>query len=231
MPRTKRYTRRTRRRFGRKRYGRKKTTTRAPTATIGRQINHGFPRMIKFTHRYVDVLVVASTSGVPNSYKFSCNGMFDPNISGTGRQPMAFDNMTAVYDHYCVIGSKIKFKVSPTSDLNPASFAGIYINDDTSNSPASSAAYVAVADKYIVWAPGGVNTYTLTSKWSANKMFGKSVLANTDLQGTATANPAEQSYFTLFVGALDELSNTSFSAIVDIEYIAIWKEPKDLDLS
>lgn len=229
MPTTTR--RRTAKKSYRKRTYRKKKYSPKTTVTIGKQINHGFPQMIKFTHRYTDVLVVNSTSGIPQSYKFVCNGMFKPNDSGTGRQPICFDNLAAVYDHYCVIGSKIKFKISPTSDLNPASFVGLYINDDTSNSPASSAAYIAVADKYIVYAPGGVNTYTITSKWSAHKYFGKSVLANTDLQGTVAANPAEKSYWTLFVGALDELSNTSFSAVVDIEYIAIWKEPKDLDLS
>lgn len=204
---------------------------RQPVVAIGREINHAFPRMMKFTHRYTEVFSLTSSTGIPNVVNFSANGMFDPNVTGGGKQPMAFDNMTALYNHYCVVGSKITVKCTPISTTNPAAFFGIYINDNTTAVPTSSSAYLANTSSYVIMPTGGSLTKSLGAKWSARKMFGRGVLANTDLQGTSAANPAEQSYFTLFFAALDEASNTGAAFVVDIEYIAIWKEPKDLDLS
>jgi len=52
-------------------------------------------------------LTVASTSGSSNSYFFSANGLFDPNTTGTGHQPMGFDQMMLMYEQYTVFASKI----------------------------------------------------------------------------------------------------------------------------
>jgi len=68
----------------------------------------------------------------------------------------------------------------------------------------------------------------LCAAWSAKKYFGKGVLANTDLQGTATSSPNEQSFYTLYVQSLDLSTSANHWAIVEIQYIAIWKELKDV---
>jgi len=187
--------------------------------------------MMKFTHRYTEVFSLNSTAGIPNVVNFTANGLTDPNITGGGRQPMAFDNMTALYNHYTVIGSKIKVKCTPVSTTNPAAFFGIYINDNTTQVPSSSSGYLANTSSYVIMPTGGSLTKQLGSKWSARKWWGKSPLNQEDLSGDVTNNPAEQTYYTLFFAALDEASNTSAAFVVDIEYIAIWREPKDLDLS
>lgn len=202
-----------------------------PVVAIGKQVNHAFPRMMKFTHRYVEVLSLTSTAGVPNVLTMSCNGMFDPNYTGGGRQPMAFDNLTALYDHYTVIGSKIRVKCTPVSTTNPASYLGIYLNDDTTVTPSNAASFLANTASFSILPTGGSLTKTLSAKWSARKMFGKSVLENPNLRGDASANPTEATYWTIFFGALDEASNTGAAFTVDIEYIAIWTEPKDINLS
>lgn len=228
------YRRKTFRRKRAYRTRRKRTRTRksrAPVVAIGGQIQHTFPRMMKFTHRYTDMLVLTGVAGATGSYTFSANGLYDPNITGTGRQPLCFDQMSALYDHYCVIGSKINIRVCATSTLIPAQYFGVYINDDTGTTPGSAAGYIANGRAFRLLPPGGVNTTSMKASWSAKKVFGKSALANVDLQGTAATNPTEQSYYTLFVGTVDQSSNASVSVIVDIEYIAIWKETKDLDLS
>lgn len=63
----------------------------------------GFPRRLYIAHKYVDLVSVSSTAGVVGSYFFKCNGMFDPNTTGTGHQPMYFDNCGAIYNHYTVV--------------------------------------------------------------------------------------------------------------------------------
>jgi len=51
---------------------------------------------------YHDTVFVTSTSGVPATYVFSTNGLYDPNITGTGHQPAGFDQIMLYYNHYYV---------------------------------------------------------------------------------------------------------------------------------
>lgn len=212
-------------------YNRRTQRIGGPVVAIGGQVNHAFPRMMKFRHRYVELLSLTAASGVTGTYNFSCNGMFDPNITGTGKQPMCFDQMTALYDHYVVIGSKIIVKATNHTTSQPPSYVSIFINDDTSNAPGSAAAYIANDRTYTIVPAGGVKQGIVSARWSAKKIFGKGVLANTDLQGTSAANPNEQSYYSINYGSVDQTTTAIVDIIVDIEYIAIWKEPRDIDLS
>lgn len=204
---------------------------RKPVVAIGVPSNHTFPKMMKITHRYIETLGLTCTAGVAGKYQWSLNGLFDPNITGGGGQPLLFDQMTPLYQHYCVIGAKVTIKCTPTSTLNPASVVGAYIDSGTGAALSATPDLIANSQHSVVMPIGGVNTKVFTTKWSAKKFFGRSPLANDELQGTAAANPAEQSYFTLYVASLDQTSNTSMNCILDIEYIAIWKETKAITQS
>ena len=71
------------------------------------------------------------------------------------------------------------------------------------------------------------DTIKMSRSWSAKKFFGGSVLANTNLQGTVSTNPAEQSYYD--VGLQSTRGNTVAVAIrVNIEYTAVWRELKEV---
>jgi hypothetical protein len=47
--------------------------------------------------KYISNDVLTSTSGSPEYISFTMNGLFDPDISGTGQQPQYFDEMKALY--------------------------------------------------------------------------------------------------------------------------------------
>jgi len=50
-------------------------------------------------------------AGGSNSWVFQGNNLYDPNYTGTGHQPMFFDNYSSVYSRYRVIYSTIKVTV------------------------------------------------------------------------------------------------------------------------
>lgn len=188
----------------------------------------GFPKKMEFTHTYDELVKLTSSVGVANVYRVSCNGIFDPNITGTGHQPLYFDQLTALYDHYVVIGSKIEYTIIP--DVSAVAFKlGCFVNDDT-----TSASFLpeALAEqptgKFALCAHDPTKPIKRTLKWSAKKNFGKGVLANTELQGTASANPTEQSYFELTMQPADATTTMSVFVNFKVTYIVIWKELKDV---
>jgi len=188
----------------------------------------GFPRKMLMTHKYSESVGVASTLGVPNSHLWRCNGMFDPNLTGVGGQPLYYDQMAALYDHYVVIGSKIVFTVTPALTTTAASRLTCFINDDTTLTTTTVDAVTEQTQghKVRIMPAGNNSVVTMTLNWSAKKVFGGSILANTELQGTATSDPSEQSTFAIVVQS--DSTTINYLVNVQITYIAIWKELKDI---
>jgi hypothetical protein len=67
-----------------------------------------FPARTVKNLRYATNFQLTVSGGAVASYVFAANGLFDPDITGTGHQPMGFDQMMVQYNHYCVMAAKIK---------------------------------------------------------------------------------------------------------------------------
>jgi len=65
--------------------------------------------------RYSTNFSLTAVSGVVSTYVFAANGLFDPDITSTGHQPMGFDQLMLSYNHYCVNRSKIMLTCKNTS--------------------------------------------------------------------------------------------------------------------
>lgn len=191
----------------------------------------GFPKRIVCTHKYVGFRDLTSTSGVVGTYRFAANGMFDPDHTGVGHQPMYFDNLSAIYDHFTVIGSKIVVKVVPkTATAGPGAVA-IFVNDDTSTNITNVGTAVEQSSgTTALLLPVGQSTpLVLTKTWSAKKTFGGSVLGNDNLQGNSAADPSEGQFFDICYQDLTTSPTTSTVQLwVEIQYTAVWDELRDL---
>jgi len=188
----------------------------------------GFPRELRIRHRYVQLNTFTSALGVTGTYDFSCNGMYDVDLTGAGHQPLYFDQLSAIYNHYTVVASKITVKCSTPNTANAAGTVfGIYINDDTTKPSAnvsdlleqSSAVYRNIAS--------GAGELVLTKKWNAKENFGPAI-GDPNLQGSSSANPVEAQNFTCVFKSADTTSTISMYVIVTVEYDAIWQELKDI---
>lgn len=205
-----------------RKYPRRKV--RRTGSQVGRTL--GFPKMLKFKHKYVQQV---SLTGSTSSQLFSCNSLYDPDATGAGHQPMYFDQLSALYDHYTVIGSRIIYRIVPagTSVQHPYRVI-VWINDDTTTTGSSTDIAENKFAKTRI-CTGGINPsqIVLTNRWSAKKFFGPP-LANDELKGTPSSNPTEQSYYQINVRSLDGVNSVDLYAHVEIEYIAIWRELKEL---
>jgi len=185
----------------------------------------GFPRRLYIAHKYFETINITCTTGALTGIQISCNGMFDPNITGTGHQPMFFDNCGAIYDHYTVVKSKAKFTVCPNSTVTYPCRVALYADDDTSGPATFNAAVENANGLFKVFNPNPSDPVILFKEWSARSTFGGDPLSNDNLQGTTSANPTEQTVYTLQCD-VPSLVTTVFSISVEVIYYAIWDELK-----
>lgn len=224
MVRSRRSKRRTNKRRAR-RVNRRKQITNRNSVPVGL----GFPKRMVMTHRYTEQVATTSTLGVIGKYQFSANGMFDPNITGVGHQPMYFDQMSALYNHYTVIGSKVKITVSPSTTNEDGFYTGVYLDDDTSTTNVSDITAVSEASsgKIRMFSPNADTPHVYYLNWSAKKTFGGSILGNDNLQGSISGNPTEQTFYTFAIQSFG--ADTTFATLlVEYTYIAVWDELKQV---
>lgn len=217
----------------------RRTTRRKSTRTVRKP--HGndgialrvpypypMPKLLTSTLSYSEVVALPSALGSGlGSYTMLCNGMYDPNNTGTGHQPMYFDQLMAIYDHYHVIHSKCTWTI--TGSVN--AYFCAFIDDDTS---ITTTTWPSAAERpgcnVKAFMPGGQAPLTFTQYWSADKAFGKGSLVDPELQGTSTADPLEIQTFNLFV--FEPTGNgQSWSVNVKIEYTAQFSELRSMTMS
>ncbi len=209
--------RRRRRRNNGARSGPSFTSLPSNMGTLGRQ---GFPKKLMVHHKYVDKFTLSVGEGLFGVFLFSCNGMYDPNITGFGHQPVYFDEVSAVYDHYTVFRSSIVLEIPPTTvPIN----AGIYIDDDTSTASGTFNAGEQATSSLHVFPSTAVKPLVLRKSWNAKEYFGGDIFDNDRLSGDTANNPAEQSYFTFYCEGTTG-AGFNLSGIVKIEYEAVWDE-------
>lgn len=215
--------------ISRKRYTTKKPTKRAVIPRDMVVFGKGFPKKALVSHTYLTSHTMTCTSGAMNIRYFRANGMYDPDHTGTGGQPLYFDQLTAVYRHFQVIGSKITIRWSQSSTANIAFRVGCFLNDDTS---ASSSTYDQLGEqssaKVSHLGPGSDKVLTMTNHFSTKKIFGKMSTGADSLKGSVSADPTEQALYTLFFQPIDQVTTQNINFTCKIEYLAIWSELQDM---
>ena len=206
----------------------------------------GFPERKAVRLKYVDFIKLDATpsgSATPKIHHFRANSLYDPDRTSSGHQPRGFDQHALLYDHYTVIGSKIK--VTFESDVDNVSPAGQYCFlylQDTEGVPGSLIDIMegGVGKSKFNYRPRNTvsgKSVTLTQKYSPYKFFGipktTSILSMDELTPQCTANPLEDAIYT--IGIMCQRTTTTdppaVVARVEIEYIAIFSEKKPMGSS
>lgn len=197
-------------------------------------IGKAFPSKMIMTHRYVCQYPVTQIPNAGITFQMRANGMYDPEVALGGHQPLCFDQMSAIYNHWTVIGSKIKWTITREASNPPATVlhAVAYLNDDATTIGNIYALSEQNGTRIRV-IPGSAGTYgdsktIFNQKFSATRQYGKGSLTNSLLQGSATADPVEQSVFQLSLGTTVAAATVDVSILVEVEYIAVWTEPKEI---
>lgn len=224
-----RYKRNRRRAFRRRRY------RRAQRTFYGSSITKPLGNKLKVMTRYSDRAfnLNPGVGGTCAVQVFSANGLYDPDITGTGHQPIGFDQYMTMYDHYTVIGAKIRVFFENT-DSTYSQLCGISIQDNATAST-DSRVYIengATKQKFMSVKGSSRDVVTLTHQVGIGKFMGRrSILTEDDFRGDVSSNPTEQVYFHVWASPQAAADSANVNLIVQIDYIAILTEPKLISLS
>lgn len=193
----------------------------------------GFPKSKLVKLRYNQTVSVNPSIGLAQAYSFRANSIFDPDQTGSGHQPMGHDLWANVYNHYCVVGARMRCTFTPVNSGSGIAAFGIRLDDDGASSSTLVTDYIESGQSVYRIQP---DNYTITklqslSKgFSAKKWFGiKNISDNISRIGALFGtNPSEQASFILWVGPVDESADLgAWQLTVTIEYSVLLTEPKD----
>lgn len=227
---------------GKGKQNKERLVARRQTDAIGHLTNNSvavaympiFNTAVRKRLTYYDSGSITTTSGVMSSYVFSINGLYDPNITGTGHQPAGFDQMMIFFDHYAVVRSRMTatFKQTSTASNNCAEIA---LSLNSTVTPTADQIILNetgyVVRDYLNTVGTNDSIKTLSLACNVGKFQGvKEVRDDPELHGTAAANPVEQSYYNLSVWDNNAITSVVTFQVL-IEFDAWFIEPRKVSSS
>lgn len=216
------------RRMGRKYRKKNKTTRRLSEVNLGKSV---IPLSTRTRLTYLEndfSLYSAVGVAVRDSYSFV--GMYDPDLTGGGHQPMGFDQMMELYDHYQVLNAVITIIV--THNDGPMVIG--LITSNTQTPPTSLNALNTFQEspstqyRYLLQDTNNSGPVIIKKKLNIAKFYGlkqSQLKGTTKYQGTSTLNPTETGAFHVFAWALNGGSQT-LRYTVKLEFDSVFTEPK-----
>jgi len=228
--------RRAPKRTNRKRTMRKRAPYKKKLRPMYSNINYPLATAVVKRLKYVERIVINPSVGSISSYTFCANDLFDTNRSGIGHQPYGFDQLMALYNHYQVIGSKIR--ITPTAQIDEGYVYGLQLNDAITMSSADveTICEQPYAKRRIV-APGTNKATTMSQTFSLKKFFGannnvNTLMGNRTFMGQVNTSPAEAAFFIVWCASNTyPVDPSPITFHVEIEYLAKFSEPRDLPQS
>jgi hypothetical protein len=188
-----------------------------------------FPPQHRCTIIYREAIPYTSV-GYTQSYAFRGNGPFDPNATGTGSQPVGYDELSTFYNKYFVIGARIIITFINNSVV-PIQMALVAVNStSTITSYDDAMLYPGRKTKMFDGYTRGGNSYgTLTATQRSLSVLGRSY--DDQFSADVTANPSSQWYFMILFQTADQATSLSGELQVQIYYDAMFFSRKFVGLS
>lgn len=192
-------------------------------------------RVVKL--KYVETFTIDVPAATAfNEYVFSANSIFDPNVTAAGHQPYGRDQWLLFYKQYVVLGSKISVQGIVETSSNSAIY-GVKCTDLATTGHTTIAGLMeapGISYRFIQTAVNGNVPRPAVAHFSAKKWFNVSDVKDnkTRIGAAMTASPAEQAYFTVFLGPHDGTTDIpAYRFVATIQYIVLLSEPKELPQS
>lgn len=180
--------------------------------------------------RYASTITLDPGAGTLVYHDYLANGMYDPDVTSTGHQPMGFDQWMAFYDHFKVIGSKcsVNFLNSGQTIATSNAICGIHL----ASSPGEVSAQTSESVREFPNSKWKTISYAQSRTNVVRTFSHKNYFCRKDgdkYHGSVSADPADAAYFEVWAVAADGSSQAeAIVCNVLIEYVAELSESKEL---
>lgn len=169
-------------------------------------------------------------TGLASSIVFSANGLYDPDISGVGTQPMGFDQMMIFYEHYTVYSARIivTFR-NYTTSTSPIVYIAARADTPLTSDPKTIMEIGNSVSTQLLPGPGSGSLKELKLTLRVAPFLGfDDLMDSTVSRGDISSNPSEGVFF--HVGAYNNEPGAAavgeVKCQVRIEYDAVFTEPR-----
>lgn len=181
-------------------------------------------------HKYAEAVTVSAIG--MGTYVWNLNSIWDPNRTGVGHQPYAYDQMSNLYNRYRVIGCA--YVISAISDGYKIQCCALPSNEPSPITNVSEARENPRA-QYITQNPDGT-LKVLKGYVSIPKLVGRTTqqyMSDDRYQADIVSSPQELALLQVYTQGLNDDSGVNVSATVNIllEYTVEWFDIKTLDQS
>lgn len=175
-----------------------RTTSVTPSTGIGNRVVSNFV--------YFDTITLnVPAGGAGQTYIMRINSLFDPDFAFGGHQPAGFDELMAIYEHYCV--TDVEYKVCFINSNNN-SISQIVSTQVSDNSTSSSDATLMIENGNAQWTVLGIansGPRTLKGTCDVAKLMGvtrKQLLADDTFWGSQGTNPSDLAFLKVNIGSI-----------------------------
>lgn len=168
----------------------------------------GVPQKMSVTLRYVDAIPLNAGAAKVATYVMRANGIYDPDYTGTGHQPMTRDTWAGLFGYYTVKRARCTATFYPMDTQAFPLGAGVILSGAAGI--VSVTPYVLAEQPHNNWTvltstkTPQTDLHSITQVFDASKFFTGGV---DDDQGALIGNnPADAAYFTIWLGDMTNVS-------------------------
>ena len=189
----------------------------------------GFPDQMVCKLKYNTVISMVNVSG-HGSYRMNLNSLYDPDDTGSGHQPMGFDQYAAIYQDYEVRASSIYVKPLPI-DANVCRYCVYPSNQSTAVTHVEQAIEQPYSKKgYITTNQTATNARGIRNYMSVKKLEGRNIDSLNYIANTG-ANPTTLKHWFIVVDSVNLESIADISFEVQITYYCRFLRKRTLSQS
>lgn len=181
---------------------------------------YGLGQSFRTKLRYVQNVFLQSVSGAVGKNVFSPQNCFDPDASGTGHQPMYFDQIAAIYARYKVHKATIRVSYNVQTETAASSIFAVGIIAGSGQS-ISSDPHTNMEDNHGISTicngrNGSTGQKVLTLDYAPMRDLG--ITVNDDTLTTQTNTGAGTYFWNVWCADLNSSGTTNLLASVEIIY-------------
>lgn len=159
----------------------------------------GFPDFMVANIRYNDTFNLTGSGTSAGRQIMSLNNLHDPDVTGFGHQPIAYDQFAAIYGNYVVLASRIdvQFSTATASTANSAGPFVIGISGNSQNAFSTASSDLIEQPRSVtnfIGRDNGVSVQSLSLSYSPKACLGLSASDDTVAGATSGTAPSKQFY-------------------------------------